>query len=917
MKHNRPLAAFVAVLVLGIVAGAATPVAAQSGPICSKFDSGKDGFGPCTDAPNVSVETSTVDGVGKDDPYLHITDLSGKSRVCSSDPKFVGNWLEKMNGCGQLCFDFKVINSGYPPSAITPSITIVGPGGSRATFYANFQVAVGDKSWHRNICAPIADGPSPPTSPDGHWVLSGSASWSQIITSVSMVQLPIDFTSQPSEEVGYDNICMTPGNCGTPHEPEIKGCLKDSKVAVICNKDGTYTVTLTGAGNPGDMLSLNSQTSGVTVSPPQQPWAATTTWTISGGSAGQSITLTANATRQGGGSIDGTDQCCSGEIKIALPDCPKDETVDVGINKTGATTPAQQPFYVFDLTVTNNGAAFTGANNITVTDTVPPNMTFNSVGDGGTNWNCTPPGGPAGTVITCTYIGPGVSTGQVLTPNHIDATATGGAPYPPVTNCATVSLGGSYTDTNASNNTSCVTVTKPSGDQFGELLAVKKVVTIGPLPVPAQTYPVTVTCGSNSVPLNLVDNVTQTAFGSVAYGTQCQFNEPTPPVPPGACPPSWTGTWTTAYAPSNPITVNAVTQTVTITNTLTCTPSGDGDKTASIQVKKVIAVNDSTLDLSSQTFPVTVTCGGSDTPLTLTNGATLPVGSLNAGTSCSATETLPPDPATGCGVKRAFWLPATVSPPSVNAASGGSPPTLTITNRLVCERGGFIAVDKKLINNTQADVSGLTFPVTVTCHPSGGNDMIVSLTLTPQGEPQLVNNVHANLSCVAVETLPPAPTTGCPAGQSPQWDQITYSSSPLITVDGRNAITVTNTLNCVRAPSMPPPPAGPKCPPPKIAGADGKTCVCPAGSAERRGKCVVTPTCVSPARLNKSRTACECPRGMELKGRTCVERERKPRITPGDVIRVIPGIGGGGGGRKGGGDHRGGGGGDRKGGPVR
>jgi hypothetical protein len=64
---------------------------------------------------------------------------------------------------------------------------------------------------------------------------------------------------------------------------------------------------------------------------------------------------------------------------------------------------------------------------------------------------------------------------------------------------------------------------------------------------------------------------------------------------------------------------------------------------------------------------------------------------------------------------------------------------------------------------------------------------------------------------------------------------------------------------------------------------------------------------VPPAKLNKAGTQCSCPRGMKLKGRTCVERERKPSITPGDVIRVLPGIdfggGRGGGGSRGGGDR--------------
>ncbi len=512
-----------------------------------------------------------------------------------------------------------------------------------------------------------------------------SGTWSSIITNVTSVLIPVDFTASPSEVVGYDNICMSAGGCssatlkickvaglgitvGTPFTftaggntitvpagaapggncvevkdpklmpgsnvtvtetipsgdtvssivvnptsglvgtpdlgagtvtvrldngatevtytntfvppPEPTNCWKDAKVSVTCNKDGTYTLTVSNIGQPGDVITLGSSTPGVTISPPQQTWASTMTWAISGATPGQTVVLTANDTKIGGGDKPGTDLCCSGEIKIVMPDCPKLETgdvvvekkvknetraspsvinslvfpigltctapanlnaafnlnnggmhtepnvaygstctvteqmstlppppkdvcgeggvavwappvitpssatinapvtaftvvneldckykeqiVDLGIDKTGGTTPVQRPDYVFDLTVTNVGAAtINDATAIVVTDTVPPNMTFNSIG--GAGWTCVPPGGPAGTVVTCTYSGPPVASGQVLTPIHVDATATGSAPYPPVTNCATVGVmpGSGLVDTNASNDQSCVTVTKP------------------------------------------------------------------------------------------------------------------------------------------------------------------------------------------------------------------------------------------------------------------------------------------------------------------------------------------------------------------------------------------------------------------------------------------------------------------------
>jgi hypothetical protein len=140
---------------------------------------------------------------------------------------------------------------------------------------------------------------------------------------------------------------------------------------------------------------------------------------------------------------------------------PNQSTTDVGINKTGGTTPVQQPYYVFDMTVTNHGSAISTVGAVVVTETVPANMTFNTIG--GSGWVCVPPGGPAGTVIKCTYNG-SVAAGQVLPVIHVDATATGGAPYPPVTNCALIGFAttSGLTDMNPANNNACVTVTKPN-----------------------------------------------------------------------------------------------------------------------------------------------------------------------------------------------------------------------------------------------------------------------------------------------------------------------------------------------------------------------------------------------------------------------------------------------------------------------
>jgi hypothetical protein len=467
---RRALAGLAFIVALAV--SAIAPAAAQSGPMCDRFGEGTaglSGWGPCPNAPNIVLDTSNVNSIGgPTDYYLHLRDTAGPSAACSRDPKYVGDWNAKMGGCGQFCFDFKVFVSGTPPGPITPSFTIWS-GSMSATFVANFTVTANDP-WRQHICAPINlidPGQNLPSSASGQWRINPtgnaySASWNTIIQNVTSMQLPIDWTSNPDEEAGYDNLCMSPGGCGKPPPPPvITGCLKDTKIGVKCNGDGTYTLTLSGGGGfTGNQMTLTSSTAGVTVTPAQQPWAATTTWTLAGGTPGEAVTLDANATKVGGGGKPGTDECCSGEIKLTLPDCPKPTPVDVKIAKEAAKMPDGEPpgTHWFDLAVTNNGAAFTyPAGSITVTDNVPAGMTVTSAA--GTGWLCTPATVTGPGALTCTYspggtLGVGASLPPILVKTTMTVTGT-------VENCAVVGLGtgSGLTDSDASNNKSCIKVT--------------------------------------------------------------------------------------------------------------------------------------------------------------------------------------------------------------------------------------------------------------------------------------------------------------------------------------------------------------------------------------------------------------------------------------------------------------------------
>ena len=159
--------------------------------------------------------------------YLHGGDESGTSRLIAPTT-FHGNWPAILGGCGELCFDVRVLNDGEPGSRdITPNVTIEdSASGFAAQFFANESITEDGGSnpgWLR-VCAPI--GPlhhgAPPTSDSGSWQMVGGVApdpaWNVLIANITEVRFPIDLTGQSqSEEIGYDNICLIEGPC--PPEP--------------------------------------------------------------------------------------------------------------------------------------------------------------------------------------------------------------------------------------------------------------------------------------------------------------------------------------------------------------------------------------------------------------------------------------------------------------------------------------------------------------------------------------------------------------------------------------------------------------------------------------------------------------------------------------------------------------------------
>jgi hypothetical protein len=354
-----------------------------------------------------------------------------------------------------------------------------------------------------------------------------------------MLSLPVDFTNSPSEIVGYDNICMYPGDCGQTPPPVINGCLKDSKVAVTCNPDGTYTLTLSGSSFTGTVITMTSQTPGVTVTPPQQPWAATTTWTITGATPGQTVILTANATKVGGGGAPGSDECCSGEIKIVMPDCPKPQTGEVVVEKK-VKNDTRASASVINTLIFPIGLSCTAPSNLSVSF---------GLNNGGTH---TENNVPYTSVCTVTE---SVST---LPPVPKDVCGEGSAAVwlTPVITPSSATISAPVTAFTVVNELKCV----PVGS-----LSVTKIVFPDPRGIGSTLiFPMTVTCTNPpaSYPLNVHGN-TSTVPINVPVGSICSIAETQTPLPLGC-------TWQAPVYSSATVTIANGLNTATVTNSYTC-----------------------------------------------------------------------------------------------------------------------------------------------------------------------------------------------------------------------------------------------------------------------------------------------------------------------------------------------------------
>ena len=284
------------------------------------------------------------------------------------------------------------------------------------------------------------------------------------------------------------------------------------------------------------------------MTPPQQPWAATTTWTITGATPGETVILTANATNAGGGSAPGTDQCCSGQITIVMPDCPK-QVGEVTVEKK-VKNDTRASASVIDSLVFPIGLSCTAPSNL--------NVSF-GLNNGGAH---TENNVPYTSVCTVTE---SVST-LPAAPKDVCGEGSAAVWLTPVITPSSATINAPVTAFTVVNELKCVPV--------GTLSVTKEVENHAPLPIPVSTiFSVSVSCGAPAninVSFGLTDTASHTVSG-IAYSSLCAITEATPPSF-NVCPPNSIPVWTQHYLATNTPTIAVPVTTVTLLNRLDCMP---------------------------------------------------------------------------------------------------------------------------------------------------------------------------------------------------------------------------------------------------------------------------------------------------------------------------------------------------------
>ncbi|HRE60058.1 MAG TPA: hypothetical protein PL096_03005 [Micropepsaceae bacterium] len=217
------------------------------------------------------------------------------------------------------------------------------------------------------------------------------------------------------------------------------------------NGSGGAILSLGGLGDVPNLsdLQMSVAVDGQSVGAVPQPMTGgIASWALDGVGAGSVVTLSLQGTREGAGSVPGTELCCNSTFTLVVenegegpsenPD-PGEGGIDFGIEKSGWQDSASPSSVTFELQVYNWASMPVSAMGVTVLDTVPPGLTFTAAN--GPGWDCGPASQfplQAGDQLVCHYTGTEVlNTGDGIPFLVVDATVASGLPA--FDNCASVS----------------------------------------------------------------------------------------------------------------------------------------------------------------------------------------------------------------------------------------------------------------------------------------------------------------------------------------------------------------------------------------------------------------------------------------------------------------------------------------------
>ncbi|MEP5155326.1 VWA domain-containing protein [Planktotalea sp.] len=199
-----------------------------------------------------------------------------------------------------------------------------------------------------------------------------------------------DVPPEPPEETEEDTTDIEPQAC-VPFVAEVS-CDPNTHETLV-----TLSNALSGEFDPSH-VQISSNTSGVSVAQ-RGPMSVA----LTGASAGQTILISTASVEIGGGSAEGLDACCMGEMEIVIPETLECKAPTLEVEKTCETSASSPAPYQCEITVHYSGPPPSADTPITLTENLTGGTFLpSSSGPMMTDpWNCDADQGAANDMIAC------------------------------------------------------------------------------------------------------------------------------------------------------------------------------------------------------------------------------------------------------------------------------------------------------------------------------------------------------------------------------------------------------------------------------------------------------------------------------------------------------------------------------------